>query len=369
MTIGVVIHDFSLGGSERIAIRLANYWSEQGHDVTVFCGREHGQMLGLVSKTVKIVTSIPVIVRGRNSVQTLAYAAQKYFTLNPVDFCYVPGNYHWPVSYRLGKIPISSRPIIVSQISSLIYKPNRKPIFQKLFNFRMRILLKKSDVVVAMDPITAQQSNAILGRDDTIVIPLPALPVRSFPLSDLPSAVPYSVMAAGRLTEQKGFDTLINAFRLVVNVHPEARLTIYGEGEDRSALEFQIETLQLQNNVHLFGYVSNIIPFLKENSLFVLSSRREGYGAVLLEALDAGCRIVTTDCTPAIRDIFLNTLVGKVVPVDDVLKLSKAIIEELSHFYSEIDFDSKKLDRYRINIGGDLYIKAVRTIKRYNQKV
>ena len=206
LTIGIVIHDFNLGGSERIAIRLANYWSEQGHDVTVFCGQEHGQMRGLIFKTVKVVTSFPVIVRGKNSVRTLAHAAQRYFTLHPVDFCYVPGNYHWLVSYRLGKIPLSSRPIIVSQISSLIYKPNRTPISQKLFNFRMKILLKKSDIVVAMDPTSAQQSNAILKRQDTIIIPLPALPVRSFSSPDFPIATPYSVMAAGRLTEQKGFD-------------------------------------------------------------------------------------------------------------------------------------------------------------------
>ncbi|BCI68779.1 hypothetical protein AAJCM20276_34030 [Acetobacter aceti] len=231
----------------------------------------------------------------------------------------------------------------------------------------MKYLLKKSDIVVAMDPLTAKQSNSILKRDDTLTIPLPALPMRpSIPINTH-AHTPYSVLAAGRLTEQKGFDTLIDAFRLVVDTYPEAKLTICGEGEDRPALEAQIKSLHLENNIHLQGYVADITPYLRENSLFVLSSRREGYGAVLLEALDAGCRVVTTDCTPAIRDIFMNTPAGSVVSVDNVSALSTAIIKELATFSSERTSHSDQMDRYRINVGGDLYLEAVRSIKKSMQ--
>lgn len=367
LTIGIVIHDFNLGGSERIAIRLANYWREQGHNIIIFCGQKNGQMLDLLSKDITVIPASPLIIRGKNSVRALAHAARKYFSSHQVDFCYIPGNYHWLVSRQLQKIAPTSRPIIVSQISSLIYKPKRKPICQKIFNIRMKYLLKKSDIVVAMDELTAKQSNSILKRDDTLTIPLPALPMRPSVPTITHAHTPYSVLAAGRLTEQKGFDTLINAFRLVVDTYPEAKLTICGEGEDRPALEAQIKSLHLEKNIHLQGYVADITPDLRENSLFVLSSRREGYGAVLLEALDAGCRVVTTDCTPAIRDIFMNTPAGSVVPVDNVSALSTAIIKELATFSSERTSHSDQMDRYRINVGGDLYLDAVRSIQKSMQ--
>lgn len=356
-SIGIVIHDFRFGGSERIAIRLANYWAANGFLVTVLCASMQGEMRHLLSASVRVVCPSPILSRHYGSMYQLARKARRYFVENPVDFCYIPGNYHWPVTYALARLPLSVRPVIVSQISSLIYKPGRSRFSQMLFNLRMRCLLSRSDIVVAMDCLSAQQSNAILHRTDTLVIPLPALDATGAP--PVPRPATLSVVAAGRLTEQKGFDDLIKAFAQVRRALPQARLTICGEGEERHALEQLIRRYGLEDGVKLEGYVQDIRPYLDRNAIFVLSSRREGYGAVLLEALEAGRYVVTTDCTPAVYDIFDDGVCGKVVPPNNPTALAEGLVEALRSGQDITQLVDERVARFRINVGAQMYIAAV----------
>ncbi|MBS0965337.1 glycosyltransferase [Acetobacter okinawensis] len=356
-SIGVVIHDFKFGGSERIAIRLANYWAGNGFSVTVFCASVQGEMRHLLCDSVRVVCTSPVLSRHYGSMYQLARRARWYFSENPVDFCYIPGNYHWLVTHELARLPVSSRPVLVSQISSLIYKPGRSRFRQMLFNLRMRYLLSRSDLVVAMDRMSARQSNAILHRTDTLVIPLPALDATGAPPTPRPATL--SVVAAGRLTEQKGFDDLVRAFALVRRALPQAQLTICGEGEERPALEQLIRSYGLEDAVTLVGYVQNIRPYLDRNAIFVLSSRREGYGAVLLEALEAGRYVVTTDCTPAVYDIFDDGVCGKVVPPNNPKALAEGLVEALQNGRDITHLVGERVARFRINVGAQMYIAAV----------
>ncbi|GCD54076.1 glycosyltransferase [Acetobacter pasteurianus] len=361
--IGIVIHDFKLGGSERIAIRLANYWHSQGHKVIVFCGSRIGEMRELLSPNVQIVCAVPAIARRRGSPREVGIAARSFFSKCNVDFCYIPGNYHWPVTYEMSRMAKPFRPILVTQISSLIYKPGRSYFSQAAFNMRMKLLIKKSDIIVALDGSTARECDLILNRKDTKVIPLPALSAQvTRPVSPPTN---YKALAVGRLTEQKGFDTLIKAFRLVVDRLPNAHLNICGEGELRSYLENMIRELDLMQNITLLGYRDEVWDLLEESSIFVLSSRREGYGAVLLEALAAGRFIVTTNCTPAISDIFSqNGHLGEVVKVDNVLEISKAIIKNLSTVPDICNEVEPILRKYRIDYGAGLYLNFVKEYKR-----
>lgn len=355
--IGVIIHDFRFGGSERIAIRLANYWSGHGYAVTVFCASTQGEMRPLLSAGVTVVCISPAQSRHYGSMSRLARKAREYFAAHPVDFCYIPGNYHWQVTHELARLPLSVRPVLVSQISSLIYKPGRSRFGQMLFNLRMRYLLRNSDLVVAMDSLSARQSNAILHRTDTVVIPLPALDETSKPPTPCPTTL--SVVAAGRLTEQKGFDILIKAFAQVRHVLPQAHLTICGEGEERRSLEQLVRRYKLEDGVRLVGYVDNIRPYLDTNAIFVLSSRREGYGAVLIEALEAGRYAVTTDCTPAVYDIFNDGLCGKVVPPNNPQALAAGLVQALRNRQDITHLVAERVARFRINVGAQMYIDAV----------
>jgi glycosyltransferase involved in cell wall biosynthesis len=136
---------------------------------------------------------------------------------------------------------------------------------------------------------------------------------------------PPVILSVGRLTDQKAFDVLIQAFSLVRKNHP-ARLLILGEGENRLGLEALIKQLGLEQDVELMGFVPNPYPYLAKASLFVLPSRWEGLPTVLVEALYLGADIVATDCPGGTREILKDGQLGRLVPVDDPLVLAEAVV-------------------------------------------
>lgn len=357
-SIGIIIHDFVFGGSERIAIRLANYWSQQGHPVVVFAGAADGEMRSLLDESVRLVMAPAPVRRSSFSMHWLARQAAQYFKNNPVDACFVPGNYHWPVAYQLGKLPPGVRPVILTQISSPIYKPGRSAGAQKIFTARMRFLLKHSDRLIALDGETAKEADCVFRRPVAEAIPLPAL-CSDLPAPKMPDAACFNILAAGRLTHAKGFDLLIPAFASVVKEYPAATLTLCGAGPDREALLALALREGVQDKVRLTGYVSDIRPYLDASRLFVLSSRREGYGAVILEALAAGRQVITTDCTPAARDFVACPNAVHVVPVEDCAALAAAIRAALGTPAPNSQALADAVRPFFIDYGGQAYLSLM----------
>jgi len=137
------------------------------------------------------------------------------------------------------------------------------------------------------------------------------------------------IVAAGRLTAQKDFATLIRAFA-GLQVGPPVRLLILGEGPERDGLLRLSRQLGVADRVALPGFVTNPRAHMAAAALFVLSSAWEGFGNVLVEAMAAGTPVIATDCPSGPREILEDGRFGLLTPVGDAAGLSAAMVEALA---------------------------------------
>lgn len=139
------------------------------------------------------------------------------------------------------------------------------------------------------------------------------------------------VVSCGRLTEQKRFDLLIDAFHKVCDEFPDYKLEIYGMGLDKKQLQTRIDSLHRQDRIFLAGRSENVPDAIKNASLFVLSSDYEGLPNALMEAMVLGLPVVSTDCGGGgARALIDHGVDGLIVPCDNVDALADAIRESLS---------------------------------------
>ncbi len=132
------------------------------------------------------------------------------------------------------------------------------------------------------------------------------------------------VMAAGRLTPQKDFTTLLRAFALLRKERP-CRLVILGEGPERPALEALSLELGIDADFLLAGYQGDPLPWMGRAAVFALSSRYEGLGNVLVEAMAVGTTVVSTDCPSGSAEILEDGRYGALVNVGDYQALAHAV--------------------------------------------
>ena len=140
---------------------------------------------------------------------------------------------------------------------------------------------------------------------------------------------PPVILGVGELGARKDFETLIRAFALVREESP-CRLVILGRGRRHDRLLAMAAELDVADDIDLPGFRDNPYAFMQKASLFALSSRWEGLGIVLVEALACGTPVVSTDCPSGPREILREGYEDRLVPVGDHRALARAITETLS---------------------------------------
>jgi len=140
-----------------------------------------------------------------------------------------------------------------------------------------------------------------------------------------PLGGPVRIVAVGRLTDQKDYPTLFRAVRKLCDDGVDARLVILGEGPDARKLESLAHRLELQERIEWRGWVASPHVLMAECDVFALTSRWEGFGNVIVEAMACGLPVVCTDCQSGPREILADGEYGLLVPVGDSAAVAAAI--------------------------------------------
>lgn len=166
------------------------------------------------------------------------------------------------------------------------------------------------------------------GCTNVTVIPNPCM-LDNCQLSTIHSQFPKTVLAVGRLHEQKGFDLLLQAWKPIEKTYSDWSLRIVGEGPKRAELEAQIESQGLKRVV-LAGATNNVLDEYEAASIFVLSSRYEGLPLALIEAMWSGLPCIAFDCLQGPAELLAEDR-GWLVPNGDIAELTAQIAYALSH--------------------------------------
>ncbi|MGH6612615.1 glycosyltransferase [Sphingomonas sp.] len=157
----------------------------------------------------------------------------------------------------------------------------------------MRWLYPRAAAIVVPTGRIATELAEVIGRPiATRTLPNPVVPSVVSPLPSRTPGRPARIVSVGRLVTAKGFDTLIDACVLLRAAGAEFRLDIFGDGPLRHDLQMRIDEDDLGDVVTLKGHADNVTAAIGDADLFVLASRREGFGNVLIEAMAAGVPVL-----------------------------------------------------------------------------
>ena len=134
---------------------------------------------------------------------------------------------------------------------------------------------------------------------------------------------PKRIIAVGRLHEQKGFDLLIQSWQLIAARHPDWQLVVYGHGGDLQKLQQQLEKAGLTSSMTFAGATDNIYKEYQNSAFYVMSSRYEGWGLVLVEAMSCGLPCVSFDCPYGPSDIIRDGEDGFLVENGNIQQLAE----------------------------------------------
>lgn len=354
--IALVLHDFSTGGSERIAIRLANSWALLGREVTLYCGTEQGALRALVSSRVRVEACEPQIVRGPLSRYRLGQRLVVALRRDRPDIVFAPGNFHLIVIGVLARARFVSRPKFICKLSNPLAMADRPGMGGAIRSWIKRAIAGPIDTLVAMSPALGVQARKVLGSKPIAEISEPIL--EDFDRGLVPSAPGGSgplILCVGRLCGQKDFFTAIRAFALL-DPALDARLIILGEGLLRVDLEQEIVRYGLTKRVSMPGYIADVGPIMAAADLFLMTSQFEGYPAVLVEALAAGLAVVTTNCSPAIAEILTSPELGRWIDSRSPFALAEAMTAQLADPRPSSAARSALLAQHRITASAKAYL-------------
>jgi glycosyltransferase involved in cell wall biosynthesis len=323
------------GGAEKVVVNLVNeLCKDEKIAVDLVLGNAVGDYIELVNNKVNIID----LEAPRMYKSTLKL--KNYLKKNSPDILISGIDYVNVIALLARKLSGVKTKIFVTEHNTLsqIMK-NNKSIKTSILVNAMKIFYKEADKIIAVSHGVATDLSDILGlkKDAIQVIYNPVINENIIKKSyeevshnwlnntDSQSQV---LLAIGRLTQQKDFLTLIEAFNLLKDDN-NAKLIILGEGEMRNTLQSKIDSLNLTDRIVLQGFSDNPYAFMRKIDLFVLSSKWEGLPTVLIEALACGAQVVSTDCKSGPREILNNGQFGSLVPVGDIEGLATEIQKKL----------------------------------------
>lgn len=326
MKIKVLVFLFQLngGGAERTVVNIINKLDEKIYDIVLVLGNDkNNEYLNLISDNVKIkflncdrlrkcffklrksiIQEEPNLIFTTMNPNNLMVLLAKIFSFRSIPVVIREANNRT----QSGKVTKINR-----FITSVFYNYSNKVVALSqgvredlIENFK----IKADKIKVIYNPVDIDNINILKNEivDDVDIMTNQKL-----------------IISVGRLEEQKDFPTLIRAFSLVQE-KINAKLIILGKGSQEIMLKKLCEDLKIEDKVLFLGFKENPQKYVKISDLFVLTSKWEGFGHVIVEAMAVGTPVVITDCKSGPFEIIQDNKYGVLAEVENYQDIAEKVI-------------------------------------------
>jgi len=302
------------GGADRVVIEKANYLAEHGYDVTIVTDSQQKRASFFpISQNVKLhdlaldfeqeykYNPLIRIFIYLNLIKRYEKVLSKYLYKEKPDIVITTlgRNMDFLADIKDGSIKIGESHIAKPFIRNFHLLESKGPIYRMVAKIWMRKITKNCKKLDALVLLTKNDEKNWEGIKKIQIIPNP-LP---FTPSSASTCNNKQAIFVARMCEQKGYEYLLQAWEIVHAKHPDWILNVYGDGEEKEIIQRSIINKGLSTTILLKGTTTIIQEKYLESSICILSSRYEGFGMVLLEAMACGVPCVAFNCPYGPADI------------------------------------------------------------------
>lgn len=357
----------TIAGTERVISNKINYLSEKGYNISLITYEQGNHPLAFdLNKSVRIYDiGTRFFTLGKYNI------INKYFRFLKLKFIF---------KNKLDCIIKEIKPDIIicttysiklaNDILYIANKYNSKTIIEShvaLFSIMRHYDFRKTDIKYYLTYIQDYKAINCIKKFDALVVltngdakawskykkanVIPNIINDSSYIKDEKNNLYYRIISVGRLDIQKGYDLLIKAFSIIYNKYKPWRIDIFGNGSERDKLINSIKELNMEKAINIKDPQKNIYDEYHKSDFFVMSSRYEGFGLVLAEAMSCGIPVIAFDCPYGPNEIISDRYDGIIVKNGDINDLASKIEWMIIH------------DKERLKMG----INASKSAKRYNK--
>lgn len=312
MKVLFIVSGLGMGGAERVVSLLSAAWATRGWEISVAAFDAPQDPVAYKFADQVELIRLGIAPGGGSQLRGLKSSAQRLHALRKLLLSKQPD---LVISF-LTKVNVLTLLAAVGTGIPVMISERNNPFEQRahpLWAWSWTKLTRRAEeIVLQTEAIRRLYPPAIAKRAEVIPNPVAIPDIAPRPHDGLVLA------AVGRLAEQKGFDLLIPAFAALAGECPEWSLTIFGEGPERPRLERMVRDFGLEDRIRLPGNSANHGEWIGMADAFVLSSRFEGFGNVLVEAMMGGLPVVAFDCDFGPAEIVTHNVSGLLVPAGDV---------------------------------------------------
>lgn len=324
-----VLQDFDEGGVQRVTLKILNQLAKSCDDVTLFILKGEGQLLHLLDKRVKVhkfkhskvvfsVFSVFRIMKKMTSANIVSAIVQVNILISFLNMLCGFKHYH----------------VITEHTHSTLASKNAQRMNLKIAYMMQSMFYMLADKILCVSNGIATDlisRNFMLQRKVRVVFN-PVIDDEFFVRADLPIIEDVKnfiegkkvILGVGRMVYMKDFELLIDSFFQLQKYCKDSVLVLIGSGPLFNDLESKVAYLKIKEKVYFTGHIDNPLPYFKVADVFLLTSKYEGFGLVLVEALALSKSVVSVDCECGPREIISN--VGTLVAGRDAQNISLAVL-------------------------------------------